>query len=265
MSSKQQKYSPMIMQYLEVKEKYPDTILFYRVGDFYEMFFDDAKVASAELELVLTGKDAGVENKEFWVDEFFATVSNGNVKEQAESALQTIVGAICAQQLGIENIILWQLFDQAWADTLENSSEFINGIHMTGTCPSLYVSDVPYASYYPISTFMRFNSANNGKAFATSSKNSSSAQGIYIGAMQTDDGNIVITVVNIGASEQLFSVNLEKALSKDLYRYSVLSESITPSADASVEEYGRIFKEVGSTFTDTIAPYSVSVYTSEAK
>jgi len=63
MSSNKQKYSPMIMQYLEVKEKYPDTILFYRVGDFYEMFFDDAKVASAELELVLTGKDAGVENR----------------------------------------------------------------------------------------------------------------------------------------------------------------------------------------------------------
>ena len=63
MRSNKQKYSPMIMQYLEVKEKYPDTILFYRVGDFYEMFFDDAKVASAELELVLTGKDAGVENR----------------------------------------------------------------------------------------------------------------------------------------------------------------------------------------------------------
>ena len=63
MASSKQKYSPMIMQYLEVKEKYPDTILFYRVGDFYEMFFDDAKVASAELELVLTGKDAGVENR----------------------------------------------------------------------------------------------------------------------------------------------------------------------------------------------------------
>lgn len=52
-------YSPMIEQYLSVKKNYPDTILFYRVGDFYEMFFDDAIVASRELELVLTGKDAG--------------------------------------------------------------------------------------------------------------------------------------------------------------------------------------------------------------
>ncbi len=53
------KYSPMIEQYLEIKNKYKDYILFYRVGDFYEMFLDDAYLASRELELALTGKDAG--------------------------------------------------------------------------------------------------------------------------------------------------------------------------------------------------------------
>ena len=56
-------YTPMMMQYLKVKEQYEDTILFYRLGDFYEMFFEDAKIASRELELVLTGRDAGVEER----------------------------------------------------------------------------------------------------------------------------------------------------------------------------------------------------------
>ena len=56
-------YSPMIRQYLDIKENYPDTLLFYRVGDFYEMFFNDAIVASKELEIVLTGKDAGVKDR----------------------------------------------------------------------------------------------------------------------------------------------------------------------------------------------------------
>ena len=56
-------YSPMIRQYLEVKENYPDTLLFYRVGDFYELFFNDAIVASNVLEIVLTGKDAGVDER----------------------------------------------------------------------------------------------------------------------------------------------------------------------------------------------------------
>ena len=49
----------MILQYLAVKEKHPDHILFFRLGDFYEMFFDDAKLASGVLDLVLTGRDCG--------------------------------------------------------------------------------------------------------------------------------------------------------------------------------------------------------------
>lgn len=52
-------YSPMMQHYLQTKEEYKDCILFYRLGDFYEMFFDDAITTSRELELTLTGKDCG--------------------------------------------------------------------------------------------------------------------------------------------------------------------------------------------------------------
>ena len=52
-------YSPMMQHYIATKNEYKDCILFYRLGDFYEMFFDDAVVASKELELTLTGKDCG--------------------------------------------------------------------------------------------------------------------------------------------------------------------------------------------------------------
>ncbi len=55
--------SPMMKHYLEMKEKYPDAILFYRLGDFYEMFFEDAEIVSRELELTLTGKDCGLEKR----------------------------------------------------------------------------------------------------------------------------------------------------------------------------------------------------------
>jgi len=55
--------TPMMQQYFEIKEKYKDTILFYRLGDFYEMFFEDAELASKELELVLTGRDCGLEDR----------------------------------------------------------------------------------------------------------------------------------------------------------------------------------------------------------
>lgn len=52
-------YTPMMRQYLQIKEQYQDAIVFFRLGDFYEMFFNDAIVASKELEIVLTGRDAG--------------------------------------------------------------------------------------------------------------------------------------------------------------------------------------------------------------
>ena len=59
----EKKMSPMMVEYLETKKQYPDCILFYRIGDFYEMFFEDAKTASSVLDLVLTGKDCGMEER----------------------------------------------------------------------------------------------------------------------------------------------------------------------------------------------------------
>ncbi len=55
--------TPMMQHYMSIKEQYPDAILFYRLGDFYEMFFDDAKLVSRELELTLTGKDCGLSER----------------------------------------------------------------------------------------------------------------------------------------------------------------------------------------------------------
>ncbi len=56
-------FTPMMQQYLQIKEQYKDCILFFRLGDFYEMFFEDAEIASRELELVLTGRECGLEEK----------------------------------------------------------------------------------------------------------------------------------------------------------------------------------------------------------
>ena len=53
--------TPMMQKYMETKEEYKDCILFYRLGDFYEMFFEDAKTCSQELDLTLTGKSCGLE------------------------------------------------------------------------------------------------------------------------------------------------------------------------------------------------------------
>ena len=55
--------TPLMSQYLALKEKYKDCLLFFRLGDFYEMFFEDALTASRELEIVLTGRDCGLEER----------------------------------------------------------------------------------------------------------------------------------------------------------------------------------------------------------
>ena len=55
--------SPMMQQYLQIHNEYPDCLLLFRLGDFYELFFEDAKTASRELELTLTGKDCGLEER----------------------------------------------------------------------------------------------------------------------------------------------------------------------------------------------------------
>jgi len=55
--------TPMMTQYLQLHEEVPDALLFFRLGDFYEMFFDDALTASRELEIALTGRDCGLDER----------------------------------------------------------------------------------------------------------------------------------------------------------------------------------------------------------
>lgn len=89
--------SPMMQQYLEIKEEYKDSILFFRLGDFYEMFFDDAIIVSKELDLVLTGRNCGMEERApmcgvpfHSADEYITRLVNKNYKvaicEQVEDA-----------------------------------------------------------------------------------------------------------------------------------------------------------------------------------
>ena len=57
------KLSPIMHQYMDIKDQYEDSIIFFRLGDFYEMFFEDAILASRVLELTLTGKQAGLDER----------------------------------------------------------------------------------------------------------------------------------------------------------------------------------------------------------
>ena len=87
------KLSPMMAQYMEIKDQYPEELVFYRLGDFYEMFFDDALLASRELELTLTGRVAGLDERVP-----MCGVPHNNVKSYIEKLVNKGYGvAICEQ------------------------------------------------------------------------------------------------------------------------------------------------------------------------
>ena len=91
--------SPMMRQYMEIKERNKDSIVFFRLGDFYEMFFEDAKTVSRELEITLTGKDCGQKTRvpmcgiPFHAYELYAT----KLGEKGYKLAQTVSGFLGKQ------------------------------------------------------------------------------------------------------------------------------------------------------------------------
>ena len=97
--------SPMMQQYFEIKKKHPDKLLFFRLGDFYEMFFDDAILASKELELTLTGRDCGQAERapmcgvpfhsyESYVAKLIAKGYKVAICEQLENQAQAVIRSV---------------------------------------------------------------------------------------------------------------------------------------------------------------------------
>ena len=212
-----------------------------------------------------TMKATGLWGKvEFWQDEMFAKLNNGGLydKEIGSLTTQTIVSAICSQQMGVDNVLMWQAFDQAFPESLENSGEFKNGIHISGTCPSLYVSTTPYVAYYGMGLFARYNnSKNGGKAYATSSGDYEDYPGVYVGATQLDDGNWTFTVVSVNVTKTPFVINFDKALGKNLHRHVEDIEKRDPKTSARLADADATFVNVKDKLADTIEPFAIHIYT----
>ena len=148
------KCSPMMQRYLETKKQYNDCILFYRLGDFYEMFFDDAILASRELELTLTGKDCGLEER---------APMAGVPYHAAESYIAKLISkgfkvAICEQledpktakgivQRGVIKVVTpGTVVESNMLD--ERKNNYIMAIYKTGLYFGLAVSDISTGEFY---------------------------------------------------------------------------------------------------------------------
>ena len=147
------KLAPMMSQYMEIKDKYEDTLLFYRLGDFYEMFFEDALTASKELEIALTGRNSGLEEK---------VPMCGVPYHSCFSYIEKLVNrgykvAICEQlsppnknglvERGITQVITkGTLMEQSALD--ENDNNYIGSIYDFTHCYALSYADISTGDFY---------------------------------------------------------------------------------------------------------------------
>ncbi len=147
-------YSPMMQKYLEVKQEYKDCIIFYRLGDFYEMFFEDAITVSRELELTLTGKVCGVEEK---------APMAGVPHHSAESYIAKLISkgykvAICEQltdpkeskgivERGVVRVVTPGTIVES--NLLEErKNNYIMSIYKTGIYYGISISDISTGEFY---------------------------------------------------------------------------------------------------------------------
>lgn len=140
-----EKYSPMMMQYLKIKEAYPDVLILFRLGDFYELFFDDAKIASKELQLALTGKNAGTEERvpmcgvpHHAIKSYIAKLINrgyrvGIVEQMTDPALSKGL---------VERDVVQIITPGAFMDVSSNDNNYTVAVDETDYCYVLAYSDL---------------------------------------------------------------------------------------------------------------------------
>jgi len=157
--------TPMMRQYKDVKEKYQDCILFYRLGDFYEMFFEDALTATKELEITLTGKECGLEERapmcgvpyhsvEGYLTRLVAKGYKVAICEQIEDpkTAKGLVGREVVRVVTPGTVIEPQLLE-------ENSNTFIMCIYKDGPAAGLAVTDLSTCVLY--TTCINWGNANS--------------------------------------------------------------------------------------------------------
>lgn len=142
------KLTPMMSQYMKIKKEYEDCILFFRLGDFYEMFFEDAKTASRELEITLTGKNCGQEERapmcgvpyhaaEAYIEKLIAKGYKVAICEQTEDpeTAKGIVEREVIQVITPGTLLSWRMLN-------ENENNYIASVYMDERGAGIVYSDV---------------------------------------------------------------------------------------------------------------------------
>ncbi len=147
-------FTPMMRQYLEIKDKCKDSILFFRLGDFYEMFFEDAELASKELELTLTGRDCGLENRApmcgvpFHAAETYISrlVSKGYKVAICEQVEDPAVAKGIVKRDIIKIVTPGTYTESSFLE--ENKNNFLMGLYISENLSSVCFCDISTGEFY---------------------------------------------------------------------------------------------------------------------
>ncbi len=212
------KVSPMMKHYISVKKQYPDVIIFYRLGDFYEVFFEDAIITSRELELTLTGRSAGLDEK---------VPMCGVPYHAVDIYIQKMV------EKGYKIGICEQLEDPKMAKGIVERG--ITGIISKGTLmnsESLKENDFNY-----IGNIMNFD-----VAYAICYTDISTGI-IYVELINHKDTELISEVVNINLSEVIVNSNFDKNILNILKNQFKISVSTSDEIN-ELEEYKYIYEDI---------------------
>lgn len=213
------KITPMMRQYLEIKDANPDIILFFRLGDFYEMFFEDAIVVSRELELTLTGKSAGLEER---------IPMCGIPHHSANTYIEKLVDlgykiGICEQledPKNVKGIVKRGIVQIISKGTLMNSESLVD-----------------YESNY-IGNIMDFN-----HAYGISYSDISTGE-INVLLVEYNISKLVTKVVSLGLKEVIITSNVDKTIMSLLKNQFKIVVSVSDEVD-NLDEYSYIYEDFG--------------------
>lgn len=221
------KITPMMAQYLEIKDANPDVILFFRLGDFYEMFFEDAIQVSRELELTLTGKSAGLEEKipmcgvphhaaNIYIEKLVEKGYKVGICEQLEDAKAT------------KGIVKRDIIQIVSKGTVINSESLVE-----------------YESNY-IGNILDF-----GHAYGISYSDISTGE-IYVELIEHNISKVVSEIVSIGIAEVIMPSNVDKTIMSLLKNQFKVVTTIYDKVE-TLKEYDYIYEELGDVrFMNTI-------------
>ena len=233
------KLSPMMAHYVELKDKYPDTIIFYRLGDFYEMFFEDAELISHELELTLTGRNAGLEERvpmcgipyhaaDVYIDKIIKKGYKIAICEQLEDAknTKTMVKRDITEVISSGSIISGNALN-------EKENNYIGSIYSLEYCYIITYADITTGD-------------------------------IYLESVEKDNNLLLNKILFLGIKELIINTKTNKEIISSLKNTYKLTTTITDNI-YDLDNYKNIYENIDNIIYITGIKHLINYLTNELK